>query len=190
MSRKSQETFRFKYHCNYDVSEIKAEIMKLEAEWLTDTSRQDSFDVHKETVTFFLTDFPLLWEAGNPYELTIREPNSKLWSLVQPIIEDLENINNGRVGRAIFPKLKAGKKIDGHTDNASPNAYLDVCRRYQIPIITNPHVYFAIDGGLLNMFEGECWEINNMRWHEVTNNSEKDRVHLLIDIIPNEYIGA
>ena len=68
MSRKSQETFRFKYHCNYDVSEIKAEIMKLEAEWLTDTSRQDSFDVHKETVTFFLTDFPLLWEAGQVFQ--------------------------------------------------------------------------------------------------------------------------
>jgi hypothetical protein len=39
------------------------------------------------------------------------------------------------------------------------------------------------------MYEGECWEINNMQYHEVINDSEEDRIHLIIDIIPNEYIG-
>ena len=50
-------------------------------------------------------------------------------------------------------------------------------------------VYFYVDDGVLNMLEGECWEINNMKSHEVINNSDEDRIHLMIDIIPNKYIN-
>ena len=38
------------------------------------------------------------------------------------------------------------------------------------------------------MATGECWEINNTRLHSVENNSDIDRVHLLIDIMPNKYL--
>lgn len=186
MSRKSEELFRYKYHKNYDIQAIKNEVLKLEEEWLKDTSRQELFAVHKETTTVFLTDYALEWKLYEPYAGSIREPESLLYKLVEPIIKDLEQLHNGRVGRVIFPKLKAGKKIDGHMDGGD---YLDVSRRNHIPIVTNSKVFFAIDKGLLNMHEGECWEINNMRYHEVINDSEEDRIHLLIDIIPNEYIG-
>jgi hypothetical protein len=187
MSRKSQELFRYKYHKKYDIQAIKTEVLKLEEEWLKDTSRQDLFAVHKETVTVFLTDYAFERGLHKPYGGSIREPESVLYKLVEPIIKDLEKLHNGRAGRVIFPKLKAGKKIDGHIDNGD---YLDVCRRHHIPIVTNDKVFFAIDQELLNMQEGECWEINNMRYHEVTNDGEKDRIHLLIDIMPNEYIAV
>jgi hypothetical protein len=39
------------------------------------------------------------------------------------------------------------------------------------------------------MGTGECWEINNSRTHFVNNGSKIDRVHLLIDIMPNIEIG-
>jgi hypothetical protein len=185
--RKSEEVFRFKYHKNYDISKIKDEILKLEKEWVEDTSRQDIFFEHRETNTVFLTDYPLDWKLGSPYAMSMRDPESKLWQLVKPIIEDLEKIHNGKVGRAIFPKLMANKNIDGHFDGGN---YLNVVRRHHIPIVTNPGVFFNIDHGLLNMFEGECWEINNMRYHAVKNESNQDRIHLLIDIIPNKYIGV
>ena len=185
--RKSLETFRFKYHKNYDVDKIKKEVLKLEEEWLKDTSRQELFAAHKATTTVFLTDYALEWELYEPYAGSVREPESILYKLVEPIIKDLEQMHNGQVGRVIFPKLKAGKTIDAHIDGGD---YLDVSRRHHIPIVTNSKVFFAIDQGLLNMYEGECWEINNMKLHEVVNDSDEDRIHLLIDIIPNEYIGA
>jgi|688.fasta_scaffold432349_2 hypothetical protein len=186
MSRKSQEVFRYKYHKNYDVQAIKNEVFKLEEEWFKDTSRQDFFDVHKETTTVFLTDSGSTWEPYEPYAGSIREPESLLYRLVEPIIKDLEQLHNGKVGKAILTKLKAGKKVNGHTDRGN---YLDISRRNHIPITTNNKVFFAIGEGLLNMYEGECWEINNMQYHEVINDSEEDRIHLIIDIIPNEYIG-
>ena len=183
---KHNEDFRFRFIKNYDISKIQPEIYKLEKEWLEDTQRQELYEVHKETVTYFLTDYDLDWRVGDKYAGSVRNPNSPLYQLVKPIIEDLEKIHNGRVGRAIFPKLTAGKDISGHYDEG---VYLDVVRRNHIAIITNPDVWFAVGGGWINMLEGECWEINNMKWHEVSNKSDKDRVHLLIDIIPNQAIG-
>jgi hypothetical protein len=183
---KINEDFRFRYLKNYEISEIQSEIYKLEKEWLEDTQRQESFTEHKETVTYFLTDYSLKWKIGDPYAGSVRNPESYLYSLVKPIIEDLEQIHGGRVGRAMFPKLSAKKDISGHEDGGE---YLSVARRNHIPIITNPDVWFNVGKGWVNMFEGECWEINNRKWHEVVNKGDKDRVHLLIDIIPNEAIG-
>ena len=180
---KIKEDFRLKYLKNYNISEIKSEINKLEKEWLEDTHRQEIFNNHKETVTYFLTDYPLEWKVKDPYAGSVRHPESYLYALVKPIIEDLEQMHGGRVGRAIFPKLSAKKSIGGHIDGGQ---YLSVVRRHHIPIITNPDVWFNVGEGWVNMFEGECWEINNRKWHEVSNESNEDRVHLLIDIIPNK----
>lgn len=183
---KSQEIFKFKYHKTYDVAEIKNKILQIEEKWLEDTSRQELFEVHKETTTVFLADYSLEWDLNSPYAGTLREPDSLLWKLVEPIVKDLENIHNGKMGRVIFPKLSANKDIPAHIDGGD---YLDVVRRHHIPIITNDNVFFRVGDETINMAEGECWEINNMKTHEVNNKSSEDRVHLLIDIIPNEYIG-
>jgi aspartyl/asparaginyl beta-hydroxylase (cupin superfamily) len=80
----------------------------------------------------------------------------------------------------------AGGNIQPHQDGGD---YLDVVRRHHIPIVTSPEVLFFIDGRGINMREGELWEINNMLRHEVQNPSSIDRVHLMVDIIPNEYLG-
>jgi hypothetical protein len=37
------------------------------------------------------------------------------------------------------------------------------------------------------MLEGIGYEINNQLPHSVDNPSNEDRVHLIIDILPNEY---
>jgi hypothetical protein len=35
---------------------------------------------------------------------------------------------------------------------------------------------------------GECWEINNQQMHSVINDSDEHRIHLIIDIVPNEIL--
>jgi hypothetical protein len=186
INNKIDEEFRFKYYKKFDITEIKKEINKLNSEWYLDTSRQDQHGVHKDTITFFLTDYDVEWMPYSKYNITIKDLNSTLWNLVQPIIYELEQIHNGKVGKVLFPRLKAKNKIYKHWDSTE---YLNVVRRHHIPIITNKNVYFYVDDGALNMFEGECWEINNMKSHEVINNSDEDRIHLMIDIIPNKYIN-
>jgi aspartyl/asparaginyl beta-hydroxylase (cupin superfamily) len=61
-----------------------------------------------------------------------------------------------------------------------------LARRNHVPIITSGNVIFGVGSERVNMQIGECWEINNYRFHWVDNNSDIDRVHLLVDIMPNE----
>jgi hypothetical protein len=185
-SKKIKEHFRFIHHKTYNVSLIKKEILSLKKEWFDDTSRQDMLGVHENTNTLFLTNFDFNWRSKDQYKIKKLYQTYKIWDYVDPIIKDLENIHNGSVAKVMFPRLKSNSKIHKHGD---ANEYLEIVRRHHIPIITNNNVFFYISDGVLNMLEGECWEINNMKEHEVINNSNEDRIHLIIDIIPNEYIN-
>ena len=183
---KSQEPFTFRHIFNVDIANIKSIVQGFEDEWNLDVSRQETFENHKLTKTFFLSDYPLEWKIGDPYAGSIRDPESDLWKSIEPIVLFLENLYNGRVGRVMLPKLMAHGNIQKHVDAGD---YLDVVRRHHIPIVTHESVMFGVDGRSLNMKEGELWEINNMLPHSVENPSDIDRVHLMIDIIPQAFLG-
>jgi hypothetical protein len=183
---KSFEDFKFKHICDVDVFKIKELTNQItEEQWSENISRQVTFDNHSLTRTYFLADYPLRWELNKPYEGTVLNPESELWLEVSPIVRLLEEHHKGKVGRVMLPKLMATGNIGAHKDGGS---YLNVVRRHHIPIITNDQVIFIVDGEQINMREGQVWEINNMKTHEVLNPSDQDRIHLMIDIIPNEYL--
>jgi hypothetical protein len=184
---KSFEPFTFRHIRNVEIGRIRELVSQLtEEQWLENTSRQVTFENHALTQTYFLHDCPLNWQINNPYQGTVTHPDSELWAEIYPIVYFLEQYHRGKVGRVMLPKLMAGGNIQPHQDGGD---YLDVVRRHHIPIFTAPEVLFFIDGRGINMREGELWEINNMLRHEVQNPSSIDRVHLMVDIIPNEYLG-
>jgi len=96
---------------------------------------------------------------------------------------DLEKIHNGVRGNVLLIKLKAKEDVALHEDAGD---YLMLSRRNHVPIITSGNVVFGVGSERINMQIGECWEINNYRFHWVDNDSDIDRVHLLVDIMPNE----
>jgi hypothetical protein len=184
---KSFEPFTFRHIRNVPIERIQELVSQLtEEQWLENTSRQVTFENHSLTQTYFLHNHPLEWSINEPYQGTITYPDSELWSAVYPIVDFLEQFHGGRVGRVMFPKLMAGGDIQPHQDGGD---YLDIVRRHHIAIFTAPEVLFFVDGRGINMREGELWEINNMLRHEVRNPSSIDRVHLMVDIIPNRYLG-
>lgn len=93
--------------------------------------------------------------------------------------------NNGFIVRLLLAKLLAGGKIPHHTDAGFS---LLNCHRVHIPIITNDQVAFVVGGEEINMQVGEFWEINNGVDHAVENRSDEDRIHIIIDWMPN-YAG-
>ena len=50
-------------------------------------------------------------------------------------------------------------------------------------------MWFFVDGEKKNLKTGEIWEIDNTKLHKVENLSNSDRVHLIVDILPNAYLG-
>jgi hypothetical protein len=180
--RKKEEDFNFRKHAQYGIDAIQKHVENFTSEWLIDTKRQEMSDIHKDTNTYYVYRNNLMWNYGEKF-ITSKISNDKvLLELLEPIIKDLETIHDGVRGNVLLIKLTAKENISIHDDRGD---YLMLSRRNHIPIITDGDVVFGVGSERVSMNLGECWEINNYRLHWVDNNSDIDRVHLLIDIMPN-----
>jgi len=156
-----------------------------EIDWIGTTYRQSLFKAHKDTNTVFITntsDGTTLWNGIDPLITTI--VSHHLYDIAFPTIEELEYKFNSKVARSMLIKLPADKKISPHPDSGH---YLMSVHRCHIPIQTNPKVMFTVGQTTINMQVGKGYEINNSKWHYVSNNGTTDRVHLMIDLLPNNY---
>jgi aspartyl/asparaginyl beta-hydroxylase (cupin superfamily) len=126
------------------------------------------------------------WRKGSQLQTVHVTDNLDLMREITKITNDLEEKCDGKVGHVLFIALPAGKDVDPHFDSGD---YLDVTQRHHVPIFTNDHVRFVVDKEEQYMAVGDCWEINNNKEHAVKNLGDTDRVHLLIDVIPNKYLG-
>jgi len=185
MLHKLNEKFNFKFHGNFDVSDITKHLLTYSSEWLENTERQNLYEVHKETNTIFLYDHKNTWAVGDKYDLEVNLSKSVMIDLVSPIVKSLELIHDGKVGKCVFIKMPAHKSVKEHVDRMD---YLGAVRRHHIPIITNENVIFFVNKESKNMKIGECWEINNSFLHSVENNGNTKRIHLMVDILPNKFI--
>jgi quercetin dioxygenase-like cupin family protein len=76
-------------------------------------------------------------------------------------------------------KLKAGGRIYPHADTPVHAEYWD---RFHIVLQSQPGSNFRCDDEWVNMETGDVWWFNNRLEHEVVNNSDDDRIHLVCDI--------
>lgn len=184
---KNNEVFNFKFFKKFNVDEILELCNQFTDEWLLDTSRQSKIykerrNPHTDTETYILNDHELSWRLGEKFNPKFISNNNKVLESVKPIVNELESHIGGKVARILFIKLKAGGIVNKHVDSGD---YLGTVRRFHIPIITNEEVIYNVGGEFNLMKYGECWEINNFKEHFVENKSDEDRIHLLIDIMPN-----
>ena len=183
---KSEEAFNFKFKSRFDISKVLDIVNSFDKEWLIDTTRQnnkypDRRNPHTFTHSYMINSCSIEWNYGEPFVTYEAHNNQNLWSAVQDMIKYLEDDCNGIVARVLLIKLSQESNIDPHSDSGD---YLSLVRRHHIPIITNDTVYFSVGDERMHMRAGECWEINNNKTHSVENRGG-DRVHLLIDIMPN-----
>ena len=60
--------------------------------------------------------------------------------------------------------------------------------RLHLPIVTNDSVEFFLDANPVEMQPGECWYLDLSLPHWVENRGSSDRVHLVIDCEPNDWL--
>lgn len=182
--KKENENFNYRFFGNFNVDSLVNHINNFNSEWLMYTERQNALygdrrNPHVYTNTYIIQDHPLTWTFGSKINSMPKDQN--VMSIISDIVKDLEDEVVGKAARILLVKLSAGRDVNEHIDSGD---YLSTVRRYHIPIITNDKVFYTVNSETINMKKGECWEINNLKPHSVLNNSEKDRVHLLIDILP------
>ena len=82
-------------------------------------------------------------------------------------------------------KLNAGAIIKEHKDHELCYEKGEV--RIHIPVRTHELVEFYLDKERINVKEGECWYMNFNLPHSIVNNSDIDRIHLVIDAKVNDW---
>lgn len=73
--------------------------------------------------------------------------------------------------------LRAGAKSLVHRDS-DDNEYM---ARIHIPLFTNKKCVFLCDGQTLHMAKGKAYAVWVNLWHQIRNDSDEDRYHLLCD---------
>jgi len=87
-----------------------------------------------------------------------------------------------------FLRLGPGSRIREHSDLNL--GFEDGEVRIHVPVATDPTVEFRLDGQKIEMAEGEAWYLNLNLPHGVTNLGSQPRIHLVIDCVVNEWLGA
>lgn len=107
-------------------------------------------------------------EHKNPTQACVGE--------IASIVKQLEDLG-------LYPRrvrvtcLKAGAKSLVHKD-ADDNEYM---ARVHIPIITNKKCVFISEGTTLHMEAGKAYAVWVNNWHQIRNDSDQDRFHLICD---------
>jgi hypothetical protein len=83
-------------------------------------------------------------------------------------------------------KLNAGAVIKEHRD-ADLNFEKGEIRLH-IPVQTHADVEFFLDKERMELKEGECWYMNFNLPHAVSNRSNTDRIHLVMDAKVNDWV--
>ncbi len=178
-----------------DISLLKEKVTAIsESEWAANDARQQRFDVHKHTQAIHLK-FDADFRHTNP---TVWDKYNELEDILTPVLGAISRYYNksptarrlrGKYGYGYFVRLNlvrlcAGGGVRRHIDRGYS---LSHSHRIHIPIITNDKVPFTVAKQTIVMKEGELWEICNRRGHNVENNSDQARIHLIADwVIPGE----
>jgi len=167
--------YNFKYYDIIDVSKINTLLTNTELNWDEYTYRQKDRDGQSDTKTV-----PLLWS-----EDFLENTPWKSYEIFKDCLIEIENkliniIGEGKIEVALLINLPKNKKILPHTD--SGNIHFFKTKRIHIPITTNNKCNFMVGDEIIQMKQGEIWEIDNAnKVHSVNNDGNTDRIHLLID---------
>ncbi|MFV2057386.1 MAG: aspartyl/asparaginyl beta-hydroxylase domain-containing protein [Thiohalomonadales bacterium] len=100
----------------------------------------------------------------------------------------MEYCKGSRLGGVLITKLEPGKEISPHTDSGWHADYYD---KYYIPIVnkTGSSFYFY-DGVIDSPDEGSVWFFDNSFTHWVKNDSDSERIAMIICLKSNNILGG
>lgn len=104
---------------------------------------------------------------------------------VKKVVFDLmSKVDGERLGGVLITKLPVGGHIKRHTDAGWHAQYYD---KFFVPIQIKEGAIFGFDDGDIHAKEGEAWWFDNSNPHWVTNNSDCDRIGMIVCIRTEKY---
>lgn len=176
-----------------DVSVLQQEIL----------SHYDEFDKYKHRRTFpnsphaEMTDIWARYNDITPFEEKgdlkgFEAEHDSIWypviekiPAVRKVVFDLmRKVNGERLGGILITKLPPKGHITRHTDSGWHAQYYD---KFFVPILIRQGAIFGFDDGDIHAKEGEAWWFDNSNPHWVTNDSDSDRIGMIVCIRTENY---
>lgn len=85
-------------------------------------------------------------------------------------------------------RLGPGARVKEHRDHAL--GYENGECRLHAPVVSGPEAEFVLAGTPVVMADGECWYVNVNHPHFVANGGSTPRIHLVVDIIVNDWFSS
>lgn len=162
---------------NFDVDLMTKEIAQF--------SQADYYDIYNPSVTLKkLWAKHLIEPVGGPDQIPEFLPNEALHKC--PYLLTVFETFLCRKETFRIHTLYAEAKIKAHRDTGYSFEQGKI--RLHIPVVTNDEVLLSVNGERIHMKPGECWYCNFNEIHEVQNNGDCPRTHLIIDCMVNEWL--
>ena len=170
-----------------DASALADRILEQPVEaWREESIRQQTYEVHRDTESIVM----LFCDEGWPDDGELYEGagHGRLADVATPLINEIIDTwyePGGTVLRAMAANLKAGGRINAHTDSLKS---FHMGHRIHVPITTNTAVRYTISGKPYHFEVGNAYEINNQRKHSVMNMGREDRISFIFDYVPPDQL--
>lgn len=111
---------------------------------------------------------------------SINYPAFQLLPQARPLIMGLmARVDGERLGRVMINKIAPGGVIYPHEDTPAHTEYYS---RFHLVLQSAPGVLFRAGDEQLNMETGQLIWFDNSQMHEIINNSNQDRISMVIDV--------
>lgn len=108
---------------------------------------------------------------------------AEILTQARPLVLDLMRaVDAYDLGRLLVTRLAPGGRILRHADKDGDYVQALDRARYHVVLQGLPGSLYVCGNETVCMQTGEVWWFNAHEEHEVVNNSEDDRIHLLVDV--------
>ncbi|RQZ57421.1 aspartyl/asparaginyl beta-hydroxylase domain-containing protein [Burkholderia cepacia] len=150
--------------------------------WSTDAVRQTFAESPHRDVQDILLRFSDTSSEHIGDELICEDTEAyRVLHVARPLVfAVMARVQGVMLGRVLITRLAPGKRIHPHSDVLG--RYANTYNRFHIPLQSAPGCVFRAGDEHVYMRPGEVWDFNAHAEHEVINNSDEDRIHLIVDI--------
>ncbi|MEM6685048.1 MAG: aspartyl/asparaginyl beta-hydroxylase domain-containing protein [Bacteroidota bacterium] len=163
--------------------QFAADVIKKELAQFSKNDYQDIYNPSVQLETLWLKHF--IEPTMGPDNLPVFLPNEELKKC--PYLLSIFEMFQCQVETFRVHTLDPGAAIKRHRDTCYSFEHGRV--RLHIAVQTNDDVHIILkDEHIVHMKPGECWYCNFHDEHEVKNNSDQPRIHLILDCIVNDWL--
>jgi len=172
-----------------DVEPIRARLEAMPHLWDEITARQEyTGSAHKDTQCIYprgpykFTPYYYMFDKG-AYDYPVMDTLADvLVPVLRPLLAGVLKVEE--LGRVLIVKLKPGGVVTPHIDEGT---YADHYARFHVAVTGTEHATLTAGADIQHFAPGEAWWFDHKVTHSARNDSDSDRIHIIIDAVTSRF---